>query len=780
MVRFPVTCMAALFVIALFAISSATAASAAGEKLVVCVDPEAMPRTGRAADGTAEGVDIAVAKQVGQRLGRPVEFLWRPGAVAWKQLADGDCDLVMGQPEGADAACCGGNPEALWSQPYSGSRFGLVIASDARGVHSLTDLRKKVGLRGKKVGVVAGTAALSTHDYQVLRFKTRQLLLSEFTAKGLDAAFLDVDFATWFLHKHPELALREVAELVPHQRWNTAIAVRADQQELLSGINRALTHLVQSDEIRQAFASQGVAYRAAFSPEEQEIAAGDTWKRIQERGELIVTMDPANLPYSSADKNRPGFDVDLARALASEMGLRLKLDWFDVHRDTATGQLLDNQCDLAFGTPIDPAAMDDDESLNEKLIYSRPYYGTGYLLVVRKDGPRAKTLAELKGEASRRLGTEAGSVADYRLRQQGYRRRLFRNQLAVLKSLNDGTIDYAYLWANVGWTLHATPEFALEIVPIDRPTDHWNIAVAMRRGDSELKEHVDAALEKLVASGKVSAMLARYHVPHFSPFEDVPTPADRATEPKVQHRQRSKKGYTGLQRVQSAGTLVVSLDQNNLPFSTAHPQPAGLDYEIAGLLAKQLDVSLRVYWAYSSHDSYPSKLATKKLCDVALGVARDDRFGERVLFSQSYYAARYQWVVRAATDVGKGGQPLDDLLSAAPVAVEAGVAVRGIGQRPTQTMRGLEEILAAVAGGEVKAGYVISTRGSWLAEQRWPGKLAFVDVVEATDEIPICAAVCKTDTYLKAAIDQALSDLAESGQFEEVFSRWNVPYYPDR
>ena len=70
--------------------------------------------------------------------------------------------------------------------------------------------------------------------------------------------------------------------------------------------------LVQSDEIRQAFASQGVAYRAAFSQEEQEVVAGDTWKRIQERGELVVTMDPANLPYSSADEDRPGFDVDLA------------------------------------------------------------------------------------------------------------------------------------------------------------------------------------------------------------------------------------------------------------------------------------------------------------------------------------------------------------------------------------------------------------------------------------------------------------------------------------
>src|SRR5207302_1764322 len=162
---------------------------------------------------------------------------------------------------------------------------------------------------------------------------------------------------------------------------------------------------------------------------------------------------------------------------------------------------------------------------------------------LRQGGPRAGSLAALKGPKSQRLGAEAGSVADYNLRQRGYLRRLFRNQLAVLKALHDGDIDYAYLWANVGWTLHATPEFRLE--------------------------------------------------------------------PVLQRVETSQHAYGGLSQVRSAGVLVVGLDQNNLPLSTAHPWPAGLDYEVAGLLAEQLGVSLHVYWAYSAHDSYPSKLATK-------------------------------------------------------------------------------------------------------------------------------------------------------------------------
>jgi ABC-type amino acid transport substrate-binding protein len=436
---------------------------------------------------------------------------------------------------------------------------------------------------------------------------------------------------------------------------------------------------------------------------------------------------------------------------------------------------------------VDENAFEDDDELAERVIYSRPYYGTGYLLITRQKGPRVKSLTELKGDKSRRLATEAGSVADYRLRQRGYLRTLYRNQLAVLKALDDGAIDYAYLWANVGWTLHATPEFKLEIVPDYVPEDHWNVAVAVRKHDVELKKRVDAALEQLVKDGTVARTMARYHVPHFPPFEDkkeegkergaaepdvIRHPvADRGREPQLQKVQSSRKPYGGLERIRSAGTLIVGLDQNNLPFSAAHPEPAGLDYEIARLLADKLGVSLQVYWAYSAHNSYPSKLASKKACDVILGVMPDDRFGDKVLFSRPYYMAGYQLVVPS----GKASPARLEQLGDEPVAAEPGVAVHGLRERTVKTYPDLEGILEAVAAHRVKAGYVISTRGPWLAQQHWPDKLKFMDG-DAADRLPICAAVRKSDRDLKAAIDRAWQELHEAGKLAAVFDRWHIPY----
>lgn len=220
-------------------------------------------------------------------------------------------------------------------------------------------------------------------------------------------------------------------------------------------------------------------------------------------------------------------------------------------------------------------------------------------------------------------------------------------------------------------------------------------------------------------------------------------------------------------RVRSAGELVVAMDQNNLPFSSAHPAPAGLDYAIAGLLAQQLGVRLRVYWAISAHDSYPSKLSSKRLCDVILGVMPDDRFGQRVLYSRPYYEASYQLVVRAGADPPASHEP---------VAVEEGVVVRALGGRPVRSYPSTEAILEAVANGREKAGYLISTRGAWLAHERWPKKLSFLAAAESTDRFPLCAAVRKTDGDLKDAIDRAWDELDRSGELAKVFARWHIRY----
>ena len=151
---------------------------------------------------------------------------------------------------------------------------------------------------------------------------------------------------------------------------------------------------------------------------------------------------------------------------------------------------------------------------------------------------------------------------------------------------------------------------------------------------------------------------------------------------------------------------------------------------------------------------------------MMLGVMPDDRFGKRVAFTKPYYFADYRFVVPAGA-----AEPDDD----APLAVEKGLALRGMRNRRVQELPSLQRILQAVVEGNVHRGYVSASRGSWLAATRWPGKLQFIRN-DTADRFPICAAVRKSDDDLKAALEQAFDELAESGQMAEVFARWHIPY----
>jgi ABC-type amino acid transport substrate-binding protein len=156
-------------------------------------------------------------------------------------------------------------------------------------------------------------------------------------------------------------------------------------------------------------------------------------------------------------------------------------------------------------------------------------------------------------------------------------------------------------------------------------------------------------------------------------------------------------------------------------------------------------------------------------CDVILGVSPDDRFGQRVLYSRPYYEARYQVVVRTGDGPPSDGEPL---------AVEEGVAVRGIEGRAVHRYPSTEAVLEAVATGRARAGYVVSTRGPWLAARLHPGALAFLPGPGPGDRFPIVAAVRKADRDLKEAIDRAWDELDREGRLAPAFARWHIPYDP--
>src|SRR5437763_1901150 len=80
--------------------------------LTFCAEPAALPRTGKV-DGEARGLDMAVARLICQKLGRPFEVHWCASpACSRRCLREKNCEVILGHPldEGAPR-------DIAWSVP---------------------------------------------------------------------------------------------------------------------------------------------------------------------------------------------------------------------------------------------------------------------------------------------------------------------------------------------------------------------------------------------------------------------------------------------------------------------------------------------------------------------------------------------------------------------------------------------------------------------------------------------------------------------------------------
>ncbi len=139
----------------------------------------------------------------------------------------------------------------------------------------------------------------------------------------------------------------------------------------------------------------------AWSVQSQEAPIDPIYAGIRERGVLRVAVDPGYRPFvEERDGMLVGFDIDLARALAAELGLEVVFvrSGFDALYDQLTSQ----QADLiASALPYAPEQ-------GYRARFSQPYFDGGLMLVTRADS----AIGSLSDLRERRLGVILGSEAD--------------------------------------------------------------------------------------------------------------------------------------------------------------------------------------------------------------------------------------------------------------------------------------------------------------------------------------------------------------------------------
>ncbi len=263
------------------------------------------------------------------------------------------------------------------------------------------------------------------------------------------------------------------------------------------------------------------------------------WAEVHAHGELGWGGDlQGGEPYVYESPTQPGvivgFEVDIADALARELGLRARFhqnDWSNLIPSLERGDF-----DVILN------GLEDTPARRSRLHLSRPYFVYGETLAVRP-GSALHTLADLSGH---RIGTLNQTVAQELLTAHHAEVVLYEGQQEPYLDLSHGRVEGVLLDHVIADRYGCSlPELRCVGQDLARGT----YVIGIRPQETELASRVDAALSRLIASGELRAILEHWKLwdsrqDELSARDKVataaaqaaPTPGAAATAPGVAKR----------------------------------------------------------------------------------------------------------------------------------------------------------------------------------------------------------------------------------------------------
>ncbi|HKU98637.1 MAG TPA: transporter substrate-binding domain-containing protein [Vineibacter sp.] len=237
-------------------------------------------------------------------------------------------------------------------------------------------------------------------------------------------------------------------------------------------------------------------------------AATRSLSAIEMRGVISLCAHPDALPFASRKDNPPGFQVELAQALAQRLGVSLDVAWV-----MSRVQFRAAECDIVLDTIVNREAQAET-----RMQVSKPYHRSGVALVLPAGVQGTSSFHDL--DKSKRIGVQKGSLAQMILSQRGHQTTPFDYEGEMVDALAEGSIDAAAISpASAGFFNIRHPQQALRIVHAydQEPELSWTVAVGMRGADTPLRQRIDAAIEQMLADGTIRTIYARYGVEHRPP-----------------------------------------------------------------------------------------------------------------------------------------------------------------------------------------------------------------------------------------------------------------------
>ena len=231
-------------------------------------------------------------------------------------------------------------------------------------------------------------------------------------------------------------------------------------------------------------------------------AQARTLAEVKAKGALSLCSNPDALPYASERSDQPGFQIELAQAIAAGLGVSLELQWI---KPRSRARLVN--CDILMDSINDPDLYEG------KLRLSHPYNHTGVALGVGPSGKDIQRFADLK--KGQKVGVMVNSLTQIVLVQSGLSTSPYAFEADMLDDLAKGELfGAAASPATITWYARQHPEAGIRAIPAydHEPKLAWDVSVGMRKSDQALVDAVNNVLDGLLKDGTVARVYEKYGV----------------------------------------------------------------------------------------------------------------------------------------------------------------------------------------------------------------------------------------------------------------------------
>lgn len=239
------------------------------------------------------------------------------------------------------------------------------------------------------------------------------------------------------------------------------------------------------------------ALLASWTP----LAAAQSADDIRKKGTLTVGLLVDFPPYGTVDaSNQPdGYDADVARLLAKDLGVKVNL--VPVTGPNRIPFLLTNKVDLLV------ASLAVTPERAKQVQFSRPYSAATIVLYGAKK-LAVKAPADLKGLRVAVARASTQDTALVAIAPEGTDIRRFDDDASVMQALLSGQVDAIGCSTTVAAQIAArAPADAFENKLVLR---QQFMAVAMRPGQAELQKTVDGLIAKNVDNGELGKLYRKW------------------------------------------------------------------------------------------------------------------------------------------------------------------------------------------------------------------------------------------------------------------------------